>query len=171
MIETLAIQPTDVALFLVSFAACVYCIVLSRRLKTLQDTRDGLGATIMAMNKSVAAVSSATHETRAQAGELAGRLAQATQEAEKTCKRLAELQASLENSEADLGRKAQAANAEIKSEMVEILQRARHESQQMKQLLQEMKSQSSRVTSSTRLVRDADFLFEDDVIAAAGGRR
>lgn len=171
MIETLAIQPTDVALFLVSFAACVYCIVLSRRLKTLQDTRDGLGATIMAMNKSVAAVSSATHETRAQAGELAGRLTQATQDAEKTCKRLAELQASLEQSEADLGRKAQAANAEIKSEMVEILQRARQESQQMKQLLQEIKSQSSRAASSTRLVRDADFLFEDDVISAAGGRR
>lgn len=171
MIETLSIQPTDIALFLVSFAACIYCIVLSRRLKALQNTRDGLGATIMAMNKSVAAVSSATHETRAQAGELAGRLAQATQDAEKTCLRLAELQTSLAQSETDLGRKAKAANAEIKSEMVEILQRARQESQQMKQLLQELRAEKSRVPANGRPGRDPDFLFEDDVMPAAGGRR
>ena len=43
--DQLPIQPTDIAIFLVSFAACVYCFILSRRLKALQDTRDGLGAT------------------------------------------------------------------------------------------------------------------------------
>ena len=72
------IQPIDIALFLVSLAACIYCVQLSRRLKSLQDTRDGLGATIMAMNKSVSAVSSATQETRNQAGELASRLMRPT---------------------------------------------------------------------------------------------
>ncbi|WP_370235144.1 DUF6468 domain-containing protein [Henriciella sp.] len=132
MIEQLAIQPTDIALFLVSFAACVYCIILSRRLKTLQDTRDGLGATIMAMNKSVAAVSSATRETRVQAGELTDRLAQMMREADKSCQRLSALQASVEASEGNLGRKADAVKSEVTSEMKLILQRSREEMREMK---------------------------------------
>ena len=85
------IQPIDIALFLVSLAACIYCVQLSRRLKSLQDTRDGLGATIMAMNKSVSAVSSATQETRNQAGELASRLSQLMKEADQTCERLGDM--------------------------------------------------------------------------------
>ena len=89
------IQPTDIALFLVSFAACLYCIVLSRRLKKLQDTKDGLGATIMTMTKSVSAMSSATKDTRAQAGELASRLSHLMKEANETCERMSEMQASL----------------------------------------------------------------------------
>ncbi len=168
MIEQLAIQPTDIALFLVSFAACVYCIILSRRLKTLQDTRDGLGATIMAMNKSVAAVSSATRETRVQAGELTDRLAQMMREADKSCQRLSALQASVEASEGNLGRKADAVKSEVTSEMKLILQRSREEMREMKQLLQELKAQKSRMSATDR---DADFLFEDDIMPAAGGRR
>ncbi|GGB75709.1 DUF6468 domain-containing protein [Henriciella pelagia] len=168
MIEQLAIQPTDIALFLVSFAACVYCIILSRRLKTLQDTRDGLGATIMAMNKSVAAVSSATRETRVQAGELTDRLAQMMREADKSCQRLSALQASVEASEGNLGRKADAVKSEVTSEMKLILQRSREEMREMKQLLQELKAQKSRLSAADR---DADFLFEDDIMPAAGGRR
>lgn len=168
MIEQLAIQPTDIALFLVSFAACVYCIILSRRLKTLQDTRDGLGATIMAMNKSVAAVSSATRETRVQAGELTDRLAQMMREADKSCQRLSALQASVEASEGNLGRKADAVKSEVASELKLILQRSRQEMREMKQLLQELKAQKSRLSAADR---DADFLFEDDIMPAAGGRR
>lgn len=168
MIEQLAIQPTDIALFLVSFAACVYCIILSRRLKTLQDTRDGLGATIMAMNKSVAAVSSATRETRVQAGELTDRLAQVMREADKSCQRLSALQASVEASEGNLGRKADAVKSEVASEMKLLLQRSREEMREMKQLLQELKAQKSRMSAADR---DADFLFEDDIMPAAGGRR
>ena len=61
------IQATDIAIILVSFAACVYCFVLNRRLKALQDTRDGLGATIMAMSKSIAAMSNSTKEHIAKA--------------------------------------------------------------------------------------------------------
>ena len=68
------LDPSDIALFLVSFAACLYCALLSRRLKALQNTKDGLGASIRAMSESVAAVSSARHEAKAQSGEIAVRL-------------------------------------------------------------------------------------------------
>lgn len=88
------IQATDIVIILVSFAACVYCFVLSRRLKALQDTKDGLGATIMAMTKSVAAMSSSTKETRSHVGEMAARLATQLEDARQTCIRLEELKAS-----------------------------------------------------------------------------
>ncbi|MEM5518868.1 DUF6468 domain-containing protein [Henriciella sp. AS95] len=168
MIEQLAIQPTDIALFLVSFAACAYCIILSRRLKALQNTRDGLGATIMAMNKSVAAVSSATRETRAQAGELSERLTQIMHDAEKSCERLSKLQASIDASGGTLGRQADAVKAEVTSELKMLLQRSRAEMREMKQLLQDIKIQKSRLSASER---DAEFLFEDDIMPASGGRR
>ncbi|MEE2922725.1 MAG: hypothetical protein VYC38_13255, partial [Pseudomonadota bacterium] len=83
-------EPSDIALFLVSFAACLYCALLSRRLKALQNTRNGLGASIRAMSESVAAVSSARHETQAQAGELMTRLSAVMKEAEATGKKLTE---------------------------------------------------------------------------------
>lgn len=37
-------------LLLVSGAACVYCFVLSKRLKRLNDTREGIGASIIEMS-------------------------------------------------------------------------------------------------------------------------
>ena len=60
----MSIQPTDIAIFLVSFAACIYCFVLSKRLKALQNTKDGLGATITALSTSIAQMSSTTQDTR-----------------------------------------------------------------------------------------------------------
>jgi uncharacterized protein YoxC len=77
------IQATDVALFLVSFAACIYCIVLSRRLRVLQNTKNGLGATIMALSDSIATMSAATQETRLHASDLATRLTDLMQDAQK----------------------------------------------------------------------------------------
>ena len=66
------LDPSEIAPFLDSFAACLYCALLSRRLKALQNTKDGLGASIRAMSESVAAVSSAKHEAQAQSGDMRG---------------------------------------------------------------------------------------------------
>jgi signal transduction histidine kinase len=89
-------------------------------------------------------------------------------EADKSCQRLSALQASVEASEGNLGRKADAVKSEVTSEMKLILQRSREEMREMKQLLQELKAQKSRLSAADR---DADFLFEDDIMPAAGGRR
>lgn len=157
--DMLAIQPTDIAIFLVSFAACVYCIVLSRRLKALQDTRDGLGATIVALSKSVSAVSSATNDTRAQAGELASRLSQLMQDADAMCDKLSDLTESMEASHAKASRHAHAAKSELTVSMADILNQSKERSVEMKNLLAEMKAHNGRIRSA---VRDTDFLFEDD---------
>mgnify|MGYP000409735667 CR=1 FL=1 len=108
------LDPSDIALFLVSFAACLYCALLSRRLKALQNTKDGLGASIRAMSESVAAVSSARHEAKAQSGEIAVRLTAILTEAHDAGKKLTELKDALEMKDREISRKIQAADAEIR---------------------------------------------------------
>lgn len=85
------ISPFDIAIILISSVACIYCIVLSRRLKALQNTRNGLGATIKALSDSISAVSSTTDETRYHAGEIAARLARLIEESKLSCARLEDL--------------------------------------------------------------------------------
>lgn len=82
------ISPFDIAIILISSVACLYCIVLSRRLKALHNTRNGLGATIKALSDSISAVSATTDETRLHAGELAARLARLIEEAKLACARV-----------------------------------------------------------------------------------
>ncbi|MEP1142639.1 MAG: DUF6468 domain-containing protein [Henriciella sp.] len=79
------ISPFDIAIILISSVACIYCIVLSRRLKALQNTRNGLGATIKALSDSISAVSATTDETRFHAGELGARLARSIEDAKVAC--------------------------------------------------------------------------------------
>ena len=85
------ISPFDIAIILISSVACLYCIVLSRRLKALQNTRNGLGATIKALSDSISAVSATTDETRYHAGELAARLARLIEESKLSCARVEDL--------------------------------------------------------------------------------
>ena len=94
------VSPFDIAIILISSVACLYCIVLSRRLKALQNTRNGLGATIKALSDSISAVSATTDETRYHAGELAARLARLIEEAKLSCARLEDLTTRLKDMQA-----------------------------------------------------------------------
>ena len=89
------ISPFDIAIILISSVACLYCIVLSRRLKALQNTRNGLGATIKALSDSISAVSATTDETRYHAGELAARLARLIEDAKLSCAQIEQVTARL----------------------------------------------------------------------------
>ena len=94
------ISPFDIAIILISSVACLYCIVLSRRLKALQNTRNGLGATIKALSDSISAVSATTDETRFHAGELATRLARLIEDARHSCARSEDLTHQLNEAQA-----------------------------------------------------------------------
>lgn len=153
------IQPTDIAIFLVSFAACVYCIVLSRRLKALQDTRDGLGATIMALSKSISAMSSATSDTRVQAGELASRLSKLMEESDAMCKRLNDHTAEMESTHDHACEQTAAAEAELKAAMSALMRDSREQMNEMRALLKQMRSLTG-VAATT--IQHSEFLFEDD---------
>ena len=135
----MTIQATDIAIILVSLAACAYCFVLSRRLKALQDTKDGLGATIMAMSKSVAAMSSSTRETRSHVGEMAARLATQLEDARQTCARLEELKASLEATQKDAVDQVTASQAELSTMMRIILDQSKTRIMEMNRVMQQLR--------------------------------
>lgn len=82
------IDLVDVAILLVSSAACVYCVLLSRRLKSLQNTKDGLGGAVVALTASMAATSKTTADTRVQVAEMADKLVSLLAEAEKASEQL-----------------------------------------------------------------------------------
>lgn len=61
------IAPIDIALLLVALAACGYCFMLNQRLKALQDTREGVGATIIALSESISKLNALTMDSGQQA--------------------------------------------------------------------------------------------------------
>ncbi|WP_306252764.1 hypothetical protein [Parvularcula sp. IMCC14364] len=54
----------DIILILVSGSACLYCWLLSRRLKALQDTRKGIGASIVGLSTALSKTTIAAQEAR-----------------------------------------------------------------------------------------------------------
>ncbi|MCF6219486.1 MAG: hypothetical protein L3J65_00080 [Robiginitomaculum sp.] len=54
----------DILLIVVSGFTCLYCIILSRRLKKLQSLDSGLGASILSLTQAVAKTNSAALEAR-----------------------------------------------------------------------------------------------------------
>lgn len=107
------VQPIDIALFLVSFAACFYCLILSRRLKALHDTKDGIGATIMALSKSISTMSTTTDDTRAKASQMATQLSGLMDEADRMCARVKDLTQTMENTQEKASQRVTTAHAEM----------------------------------------------------------
>lgn len=153
----MSIQPTDIAIFLVSFAACVYCIVLSRRLKALQNTKDGLGATIMALSESISAISSTTKETRAGAEEVAARLAHLLAESNQMCARLESLTQSMKTTHTHTSQQVNKAQIELSTMMRDILDQSKERIMDMSALIGQMRDVTNTVvTDSGKLVYQID---------------
>lgn len=64
----------DLVLLLVSGSACLYCWLLSRRLKALQDLKKGLGASIVSLSEAISKTSIAAQEARLSASQSADKL-------------------------------------------------------------------------------------------------
>jgi uncharacterized protein YoxC len=135
----MTMQPTDIALFLISFAACVYCIVLSGRLRKLQNTKNGLGATILALNESVSAVTASTRDSKQQASDIAGKLTLALRDAQETCLRLQALSDSLEARAAAALQNSEAAHRETQTQIAALLQEADARMTEMNTLNEQMR--------------------------------
>lgn len=116
----MAVQPIDIVLFLVSFAACFYCFVLSRRLRALHDTKEGIGATIVALSKSISTVSSTAQNTKEHTGELILRLTNLMAEAQSTCERLEKLTRAMQDSEKSLHEAQKSATVRTQSAQADI---------------------------------------------------
>lgn len=138
----MSIQPTDIAIFLVSFAACIYCFVLSKRLKALQNTKDGLGATITALSTSIAQMSSTTQDTRVRVESMATRLAHLISEAEATCRKLEETIASVDLAKASATDEVHTAQMDLFVMMRTVLDQSKERVAEMTGLMRQMRTMS-----------------------------
>lgn len=150
-----SIEPTDIAIFLVSSAACIYCFVLSKRLKALQNTRDGLGATITALSNSIAQMSSTTQDTRVRVESMATRLAHLISEAEKTCKKLEETIASVDTAKAAATDEVQTAQMDLYVMMRTVLDQSKERIAEMTTLMRQMRSLSDDADTSSLVTAGA----------------
>jgi uncharacterized protein YoxC len=142
------IQPTDIALFLVSFAACVYCIILSGRLRRLQNTKNGLGATILALNESISAVTASTRDSRQQAADIVGKLNLAMQEAQAAGVRLQSVSDSLEGRAAMALENAETAQREMQVQITALLEEVGARMTEMHTLSEQMRILTSGTTET-----------------------
>lgn len=78
-------------LLLVSGAACVYCFVLSKRLKRLNDTREGLGASIVEMSSALSQTQQTLKLAREASIEGIEKLTALIEEAERKAPEMAEM--------------------------------------------------------------------------------
>jgi predicted unusual protein kinase regulating ubiquinone biosynthesis (AarF/ABC1/UbiB family) len=144
----MSIQPTDIAIFLVSFAACIYCFVLSKRLKALQNTKDGLGATITALSSSIAQMSSTTQDTRVRVESMATRLAHLISEAEATCRKLEETIASVDLAKASATDEVHTAQMDLYVMMRTVLDQSKERVAEMTGLMRQMRTMSDEAAAS-----------------------
>jgi|LFEF01.1.fsa_nt_gb predicted unusual protein kinase regulating ubiquinone biosynthesis (AarF/ABC1/UbiB family) len=144
----MSIQPTDIAIFLVSFAACVYCFVLSKRLKALQNTKDGLGATITALSTSIAQMTSTTQDTRVRVESMATRLAHLISEAEATCRKLEETIASVDLAKASATDEVHTAQMDLYVMMRTVLDQSKERVAEMTGLMRQMRTMSDEAAAS-----------------------
>jgi len=160
------VDPTDIAILLVSGAACLYCFVLNRRLKALQDTKNGLGATIMALTKSIADMSSKTQQTRHQADDIATRLTQSMLEAEAARLKLQEMTEMMQSSHAEATAEVRAAQVELSTMMRDVVAQSRDRIMEMTGLMREMRELSERAEHGEDDSKD----LETVLFASSGGR-
>ena len=144
----MSVQPTDIAIFLVSFAACIYCFVLSKRLKALQNTKDGLGATITALSSSIAQMSSTTQDTRVRVESMATRLAHLISEAEATCRKLEETIASVDLAKASATDEVHTAQMDLYVMMRTVLDQSKERVAEMTGLMRQMRTMSDEAAAS-----------------------
>ena len=143
-------QPTDIALVIISLVACFYCVLLGRKLKALQNTKDGLGATIAAFTKATSEISAATQLSCQQASQQATKLFGLIGEANATCSKLTEL---AQNTEARLERAAaesKETSKAIEAHLDEILKDAKAQNDELTALSEQMRVLSSQTTDAIR---------------------
>ena len=136
------VSPFDIAIILISAVACIYCMVLSRRLRALQNTRNGLGATIKALSDSISAVSATTDEARYHAGDLANRLAHLIEDARVACERVERLTDEMKRTESRSSERFDQVQKQTSGTMQEALDLSNDRLREITDLMTRMKELS-----------------------------
>ncbi|MBI1366980.1 MAG: hypothetical protein GC153_13615 [Alphaproteobacteria bacterium] len=112
---------TDFLLLAASGTACLYCLILSRRLKGLTSMKGGLGAGIAALSRSAEEMKKAIGDTKRSADASAERLEAAISHADRKAEQLRGLIAELGEMEASVINHAEGATRKYVDTLAPIL--------------------------------------------------
>lgn len=146
----MTIQPTDIALVVISLVACIYCVLLGRKLKALQNTKDGLGATIAAFTKATAEISASTLQSCQRASQQATKLSALIGEAEATCSKLKLVAEQTESRLGQAAKESMETSRTIEQHLDEILKDAKAQNDELTALSDQMRVLSSQTTDAIR---------------------
>ncbi len=129
----------DILLVLISSITCLYCLILSRRLKKLQSLEGGLGGSIVELTQAISKTSEAASQARRATEENIAVLRNLLREAQDTTPQIEARIESLRYSRIA----AQTAHAELEKilslEIKPELQNARQTSQSLLQIVREVR--------------------------------
>lgn len=149
------IPVTDIVIIMVCLAACGYCALLNKRLKALQNTKDGLGATIVALSKSVSTMTNTTDQTRRQAGEFAERLASLLADADRMCERVAAQNQKMSETHSEVSTRVAEMHSELESSMYELLGESKERIIEMTALLRQIQIYMQKSSNSNATIEAA----------------
>lgn len=126
---------TDIALLLVSASACLYCFLLSRRLKALQNLKKGLGASIVSLSDAIAKTSVAAQEARLSASESADKLTKLLADIDKSVPVVDDLIESISRSTRRAANETTRMQDEAVATVKPVLEDARHTASELAKIV------------------------------------
>ncbi len=151
----------DILLLLVSAITCLYCLVLSRRLKKLQSLEGGLGGSIVELTQALASTSEAAKQARLSTEENISVLRTLLHEAQETTPQIEARIESLRYARIS----AKAAQAELDdvltSQLKPELQNARNASESLLEIVREVADfKRSTKNNNTRKIKQPSLTKE-----------
>ena len=114
----------DIILILVSGSACLYCWLLNRRLKALQDLKKGLGASIVTLSTALSKTTVAAQEARMSASSSVEKLNSLLEDVEKSIPRIDAMLESLDRGTRRAAKETRAMQTELVDTLKPLLQEA-----------------------------------------------
>ena len=133
----------DVILILVSGTACLYCWLLNKKLKGLQDMKKGLGASIITLSKAVSKTTQAATDAKLSAAESVERLNKLLGDVDSSIPKMDLMLETMERSSQRTVEETKALQKELLSTLRPLLDEAHVKTDELSRLLDEADSKAT----------------------------
>ncbi len=136
----------DIILILVSGSACLYCWLLNKKLKALQDMKQGLGASIVTLSKAVSKTSLAAHDAKLSAAESVEQLRKLLEDVETSIPKIDMMLESLERSSQRTINETKSMQEELVATLRPLLNEAQDQAGNLSAIISEVDLRAGRLT-------------------------
>ncbi|MEM8935800.1 MAG: hypothetical protein AAGC77_05280 [Pseudomonadota bacterium] len=153
---------TDFLLLAASGAACFYCWVLAKRIKTLTNAEEGFGAGVVALTQSADEMKTAITETKTSAEQTAAQLEALVKDADERARVLKELLNQLTEMTEDVVSEAEQARQTYLDTLTPFITEANDAADRLFEAIENAPSSEAPETTEPVLLDDGDTEEDDD---------